>query len=576
MIESGDARDEAARSAAAEVLAGLYEAVVDPLHRDSLINAMDAFLETAPEDLEHEASDWRELFKRHFSHAAQILDAPAASTAESPIVFVDKQLVPAIVLTDTLSTVAENELFSTLRGGESWSLQERLAAPADERRLARLLSSSDMEATLLRLAGPADAPPLFAIASRQLLLGNGGLAQHHLVIKIAKATWTADLEPLLASAYHLTPAEIAVLQSLVETGSIAAVAKERERSVRTIRTQLTQIYGKMDVSGQTELALYLATLSQLTTSARRPSDIGLDWNESLTGECGKGELTLRNAHYAWIRYGDPTGIPVVMFHSTTPPDMTPDFRRTCAEHGLRIIAIHRPQRDAKLRGRSADGPEDLAEDYRAILDAEGIDQAVFAGHCSGGLYALACASAFPERCSGLVLIDTGVPFRSRAELKSLPKAPRRTFYSARYLPEVLLVPHRLFANDFKGSPEGEARVIDYFFEGSPEDQELTRTDRRWYEVTRRIIAYSFEDVRCLVADVCRWASDWSTLLEKQSDTPLVFLHGENNRLFTLERVEQVSSGLPNATVLTGRGAGQLAVYQHPVLFAEAVHSLIEG
>ncbi|MEO0436183.1 MAG: hypothetical protein AAF098_04685 [Pseudomonadota bacterium] len=566
--------EDQAKAAAAQVLAGLYEAVVDPANHASLFEAMDAILDSSHENLEKQEQDWRAFFHRHFAHAAQFLEAGAGSNVDSPIVFVDKQIVPTAILDSSFAVVAENELFNGLCSRETSSLAGAFVSPEDERRLHELLTSASPDSVLVRVCLKRQQP-VFAVAARQNLLSRGGEAKSFIALKIAKAIWTPGLEPLLTSTYFLTPAEVSVLQCLIETGSVAAAAAKRQRSIRTIRTQLTQIYDKIGVSGQTELALYLATLAQLTSRAKRPSDIGIEWNKLAEDEFERGELDLAAVSLRWIKYGDPKGIPVLLMHNTSPPDMTPDFRRECRNRGICVIGVHRPRLKGRLRATAKQDLPELLAGYQAVLDVEGLSAAVIAGHCSAGLYTLMFSRAYPERCLGTVLVDTGVPFERRGELLALAKPLRRSFYPARYFPEVLLVPHRLFAKDFHSSPEGEARVIDYFFEGSPEDQELTRTDRRWYEVTRRIIAYSFEDVRTLVANVCRWAGNWAELLELDPKLRVIFVHGERNHLFTLDRIEAKAATLANAHVVTGQG-GQLAVYQNPSLFAEGVKQAIGG
>jgi len=49
---------------------------------------------------------------------------------------------------------------------------------------------------------------------------------------------------------------------------------------------------------------------------------------------------------------------------------------------------------------------DLARDATAVLDAQGIERAVWVGHSMGGIVSMAAALAFPERVAGLVLIGT--------------------------------------------------------------------------------------------------------------------------------------------------------------------------
>ncbi|MDH4365757.1 MAG: alpha/beta hydrolase [Acidimicrobiia bacterium] len=69
--------------------------------------------------------------------------------------------------------------------------------------------------------------------------------------------------------------------------------------------------------------------------------------------------------------------------------------------------------DRRGMGRStADGPADSparhADDLAAILDAEGIDRVVVAGHAGGGPTALTFAVRHADRAAGLIMVDTRV------------------------------------------------------------------------------------------------------------------------------------------------------------------------
>ena len=251
--------------------------------------------------------------------------------------------------------------------------------------------------------------------------------------------------------------------------------------------------------------------------------------------------------------------------------MTPEFRKACAQSGFKVMGVHKPGSGGASARSAKDGPSELSADYKAILDAERCERALIAGHCSAGLYALQVARDIPDQTDGVVLIDKGVQFKGRRELMALPKSLRRTFLPARFIPEVLIVPHRIFAANFKRSQAGETRVVDYFFGDCPVDQNLTRTDRRYYEITRQIIEYSFEDVDRLVADVCRWARDWSDLLEGVSK-PIVFCHGDQNRLFELDKVQSYGKTNALAEVIVSKDNGQLQVYRDLESFPRALRA----
>lgn len=559
-----------ARQAATQVLSGLYQAIADHSQIDSILTAMDDFLDSDPEGLESGDADWKTMFRDHFGRVGQFLDDDPETQRESPIVFVDKQVVPAAIIDRNYNVIAYNALFGQLRDPAPANLLDIFSTPGDRRRLDQLLrSNGDWAPILISLTLPDSASPIFVVASRTELLDVSGQSGLFVTMKVAKATWNPDLAPLMESAYGLTPAEIEILAGLVDSGSVAAVAETRNRSIRTVRTQMTHIFGKLGLSSQTELALFLATLTQLMTKERRPSDVGVDWSRGSSEQFTRHIVKVQDRDVAYVKYGQRGGLPVLLIHSTTPPDMTPDFRQACTDAGLQIIGVHKPGSGGSSQRSSKHGPMELAGDYLSVLKAENISSAIVAGHCSGGLYALQFAKSHPKHCKGVVLIDTGVPFTGRRELMALPKSLRRTFLPARYIPEVLIVPHRIFANNFQRSADGEARVIDYFFEGCPVDQSLTRTNRIYYEITRQIIEYSFQDVDRLVADVCRWAKDWSGMLNSVS-VPIVFCHGEENRLFEARRVREFLSLNPSAAAVFSKGSGQLQVYQDGSVFGDAV------
>jgi lipase len=81
-----------------------------------------------------------------------------------------------------------------------------------------------------------------------------------------------------------------------------------------------------------------------------------------------------------------------------------------------------PMLAVDLRGRGASsglpGPFGLArhaDDLAAVLDAEGVEQVVVAGHSMGGFVAVALAVRHPERVRRLVLVDGGLPLPAPPE-----------------------------------------------------------------------------------------------------------------------------------------------------------------
>ncbi|MGB3456738.1 MAG: alpha/beta fold hydrolase [Litorimonas sp.] len=560
--------------AAADVLNGLYEAIADNTRFETMFKAMDDFLDADPVDLELKGADWKNVFRTHFSRVSHYMENDTENGLESPIVHVDRQLVPAAVLNRSLDIVASNSMFDSLNASGQTNIAETISTPKGRRELEKLfVDNGDPEQILLSLLVDGEARPVFIVAKRENLCHVSGQSGAYVSIRAAKAVWNDDMAPLLETAYDLTSAEVEVVRGLIETGSVEKVSRLRKRSVRTVRTQLTNVFAKLGLSTQTELTLFLATLTQMIGKDRRAAGGDTDDASMVPDGTTMKTVNADGQVVSYLTYGSPEGRPVLMIQPSVPPSQTRDLRDIFVRKGLRMIVPFKPGSGATDARSPEHGPEQLAKDYLAILNQENVKSVTVAGQASGGLYALEFAARYRDRVEGVVLVDTGVPFKGRKELMKLPSTARRTFLPARYIPDILLVPHKIIASNFRRSLAGEARVVDYFFADSDADTRLVRTDRRYYDITKRIIAYSFEDIGRLVADVCRWAQDWSHLFIRLSDLPIVFLHGSANTLFSLERVTDVARRNENMSVVSVEGEGQLQLYRQPEMFVTAVEAI---
>jgi pimeloyl-ACP methyl ester carboxylesterase len=89
---------------------------------------------------------------------------------------------------------------------------------------------------------------------------------------------------------------------------------------------------------------------------------------------------------------------MAMWYNGIVPSLEPEFRATFYDlrgHGLT---------DLTPTGYTT---FDLSEDLRCLLDALGIEKAMFVGHSFGGAIATHFAARFPERARGVVMLDSG-------------------------------------------------------------------------------------------------------------------------------------------------------------------------
>lgn len=571
MSASHDDKINTPDQTAIRVLGGLYDMVADETNFEPMFHAMDDFIDQAL-DLQEPAAlppVWRKVLAEHFEKADRLFDVVQKDEPPTAQDFVARHTLPAAVLASDGSLLAENEDFRVLaRRDAGRSLQDCLAHPNDRKRLHALLGhAQERRQALLTFQFDGSDKPSSFLARRSIQSND---ASHEVIqLTLVHPYWTGQIEELLQSAYGLTATEIAILRAFVASGSVAEIAKARGRSIRTVRTQLSQVFGRIGVDGQTELAFFLSSLGVLAAST--PDNSTEDGSRALAQHVARKTLQIDDRVLEYLCYGPETGTPVLLIQPTHPPGLTPDLRAALAAEGLRVFAPLKPGSGKTTSQPASQSMQDMVRDYQSLLDAEGVSKAIVAGQASGGLYALTFARLFPARSEAVFLVDTGVPFKGRAELMALPKSVSRTFIPARYFPEVLKLPHRLIAANFHRSAKGEARVIDYFFESSSLDRALTRTDPKYYDITRDIIRFSFESTDRLVKDVSRWASDWQELLDNVANTHHIrFFHGAQNTMFLAKNIQAYVENHATCDAVLIDGCAQLASFQRPEAFAAAL------
>lgn len=558
------------------VISNLYEAVAEGAPYEPMFFAMDEVIElflTDPKD--GEATQlWSPMFTPHFDRAALIFDMMSRTEIVTPLSFVEQRRAPTAIFDLDCRLIAANTVFDALMT-EPWTdgLSPLFATPDDRTRFNALALANQRSAqAIVNLVLPGTDQSQSFLAGRASQLEQKSSTGPFVFLTLIQPRWSEKVGELLQQAFGLTGAEIDAMRLFVECGSIKGVAHRRRRSIRTVRTQLSRVFAQMEISGQTELALFLATLSGMEpvndASSKNAQEDGPRSDAIVTRQ-----IKLAGSVVEFYQYGVPQGHPVLLLQSSHPPELTSGLRRALFSAGLHIIAPLKPGSGDSALIKGNPGPDGMAPLYAELLDKLKLDKVIVAGQASGGLYALAFAKAYPDRTHAVSLIDTGVPFADRYEMMQLPTMIRRTMVPARYFPELLYLPHKLVAANFRRSAGGEKSVIDYFFGGSPHDQTLTRTNRDAYDVTHRIISYSFDDTTRLVQDVTRWASDWSPILSAvAAQHRLRFIHGARNTMFQADKIVSFAEPHPNVDhrILLG---GQLAIFEDPDTFSTALSEL---
>ncbi|NLG54753.1 MAG: helix-turn-helix transcriptional regulator [Rhodococcus sp.] len=175
--------------------------------------------------------------------------------------------IPAAAVTPTGRVVLANEAFSeashiwTTRGGDRIGLHDRVAAKMLIGALETLeLARSPRSIPVRANAGGAVSAVVQVVPVRRAAHDIFGSTDAILILSEQKSQATDAT--LIQSLFDLTPAEIAVAQSVTAGLSVGDIAQSSGRSIETIRSQLKGAMAKTGSSRQLELALLMRQLGR--------------------------------------------------------------------------------------------------------------------------------------------------------------------------------------------------------------------------------------------------------------------------------------------------------------------------
>ena len=243
--------------------------------------------------------------------------------------------------------------------------------------------------------------------------------------------WRKEVETLLSRAYELTEAETGVLMAFLDGHSLKDIAKNRQRSHATVRTQFQTIMSKTGSRTQAELmrntiavSQFFTDIGQVATVARHPYRRRFDM---LRAGGRSVDVTL---------CGDHSGRLIIAIADATLFTHPESVERSFRQAGLCMAIICRPG-----MGRTDPPKPDedylacLAEDIRAVATQLGHERFVLMGHNTSSVFAYGLASHLKDHLHSLFIKSTLLPapyldgngVRSpwaRALMRGLNKSPR--------------------------------------------------------------------------------------------------------------------------------------------------------
>ncbi len=261
---------------------------------------------------------------------------------------------------------------------------------------------------------------------------------------------------------------------------------------------------------------------------------------------------------AYAEWGDPHGLPVIHHHGM--PGSRHDHAAGEAVYrrlGVRLITPDRPGyglSDA-LRNRTLlDWPQDVA----ALADHLGLSRFAITALSGGGIYALACARAIPERLTEVVLVGCPAPL-------DRPNAMREMRLENKVGLRAAAVPW--LARGVVGALSGAVRRYPSLFlaEGTRSQPAADRlwTSRPWVrsDEIRNLREAFRQGGLAYTQDLGLLVRPWGFALE-DVDPRVQLWHGDADRVIPLHHARYLASALQNATLQVCPDEGHMLLWNH--------------
>jgi pimeloyl-ACP methyl ester carboxylesterase len=263
--------------------------------------------------------------------------------------------------------------------------------------------------------------------------------------------------------------------------------------------------------------------------------------------------------FAYTERGDHSGVAVIHHHgmpgSRLEHEAESQFYRSL---GVRVITPDRPGyglSDAQRHRRLLDWPRDVLE----LADALGLERFGVTALSGGGIYALACAAAIPERIIEVAVTGCPGPMQRPGAMIGMRPATRVGVWLGASAPWVLGLGATAVAAVVRRHPR---------FVVEQANRDKPPADVRWLSLPS-VMGGAAETLQealrfgasGYVQDICALARPWGFPLDRIR-VPVRLWHGDLDTVIPLQHGEYLASVIPGATLQVCPGEAHMLLWNH--------------
>jgi pimeloyl-ACP methyl ester carboxylesterase len=483
---------------------------------------------------------------------------------------------PAIVLTPDLRVIASNEAGQERYGAKlgarpdfDWLDDVGLAALHGAARLVKrgeLPTRKVMRTFHSPRAGLAE---LSGVTGERI---SGPL----IAVRELGFDWTASVDVALASMFELTPSECDICRLTFELADLSCVAQSRGTSIRTVRTQLSQVFLKTGCKGQPELVRFLASVcaSHAARGANRlhrhPGAGPARWRDPLGRERifegPYGEIA-----YSWM--GREGGRPGIVVHAPfTGYVLAPEIQDMLDQAGIQLFAPSRPGFGNSAPASCEDAPTAGSRTIEALMDHLGLQSAPLIGLVNGFIPALRFAKDCPDRVEGILNLGACLPLDTPEHRSHLPLAQRVLLSLAQQSPAACDWLVRLgLRNVLMRGPEF---LLARMYASSQIDTHTAFDPEVLSILMASTSLMSAQDHRAILKDLSMIICDFGDWFDEPGP-PIAMVAGTSDPVFQIERARMLERNKDRVRLIEVAGAGQTVAFACPHEALAAIRELFE-
>ncbi|PHR61089.1 MAG: hypothetical protein COA43_05465 [Robiginitomaculum sp.] len=409
----------------------VYDMVIDP-------GRYYDFIETCRDSLDDWADDKNGSYAtlmHHFQRASHMIERMAeVDIAGALQSVVDREMQPAFILTATSTLLHVNAATRALYGiqaGQNLMDLDFSAFVNDEiSMVTRQLCSRDKDAE----RKPKVFRVLHSKTQKTLLLSIVPVVQKKgdtpvVLIKTTDIIWPDTLTRSFMDVFNLTEAECNIVRALVEGQNLKHIAAHRGTSLKTVRTQLRNIFTKTMTNSQLDLlrmAIGFVRLGEETDQATTRKPVPL---QDATTYFGPGVSKMYTheigQEFEFLHYGKKTKTPVLVFHDELMGDafLYPFFSEVTKDQTSFLLPVRPGYGRSHIKGMSAtQTPRKFLKGVKAYLDKIGIVGPLkIITRGNGYYFAALFGTMYPQMCRAIVALSPSLPFVEQHDFAGMPK-----------------------------------------------------------------------------------------------------------------------------------------------------------